>query len=69
VIAYKGEAASFEIPAELYAPIRQDAVLLKRASGNAAARGFLVFLRGADALRVIQSFGYGPGPVDPPPSR
>ena len=69
VVAYRGEAASFEIPAELYAPIRQDAVLLKRASGNAAARGFLVFLRGADALRVIQSFGYGPGPVDPPPSR
>ena len=66
VIAYKGEAASFEIPAELYAPIRQDAVLLKRASGNAAARGFLVFLRGADAQRVIRSFGYGPGPVDPP---
>jgi molybdate transport system substrate-binding protein len=61
-IAYKGEAASFEIPTELYSPIRQDAVLLKRASGNGAARGFLVFLRGPDALRVIRSFGYGTGP-------
>jgi len=59
VIAYKGEAASFEIPPELYAPIRQDAVLLKHASGNTAARGFLVFLRGPDALRVIEGFGYG----------
>jgi molybdate transport system substrate-binding protein len=65
VIAYKGAAASFEIPAELYAPIRQDAVLLKRAGGNAAARGFLVFLRGADALRVIQRFGYGTEPGEP----
>jgi molybdate transport system substrate-binding protein len=65
VIAYKGEAASFEIPAELYAPIRQDAVLLKRADGNAAARGFLVFLRSADALRVIDGFGYGIEPSAP----
>ena len=67
VIAYKGEAASFEIPTELYSPILQDAVLLKRASGNAAARGFLVFLRGPDAMRVIQSFGYGAEPNVSPP--
>ena len=65
VVSYKGEAGSFEIPAELYAPIRQDAVLLKRASGNAAARGFVEFLRGAEALRVIRSFGYGTEPTDP----
>ena len=64
-IAYKGDAASFEIPADLYAPIRQDAVLLKRASGNAAARGFLMFLRGPDALRVIEGFGYGTEPSEP----
>jgi len=63
-IAYKGEAASFEIPAELYEPIRQDAVLLERASGNAAARGFLEFLRGPNALRVIEGFGYGTEPGD-----
>jgi molybdate transport system substrate-binding protein len=65
-ISYKGEAASFEVPAELYAPIRQDAVLLKRASGNAAARGFLLFLRGRDALRVIEGFGYGTASSDAP---
>ena len=64
VIAYKGDAASFEIPAELYAPIRQDAVLLERARGNAAARGFLEFLRGPDARRVIESFGYGTEPSE-----
>jgi molybdate transport system substrate-binding protein len=66
VISYKGQAATFEIPPELYAPIRQDAVLLKRASGNAAARGFLEFLRGPDALRVIAGFGYGTEANDAP---
>ncbi|HVS24675.1 MAG TPA: molybdate ABC transporter substrate-binding protein, partial [Gammaproteobacteria bacterium] len=64
-IAYEGAAASFEIPAELHAPIRQDAVLLERARGNAAAREFLVFLRGADARRVIQRFGYATEPSEP----
>jgi molybdate transport system substrate-binding protein len=57
-IAYEGAAASFEVPADLYAPIRQDAVLLERARGNAAAREFLLFLRSADAQRVIRGFGY-----------
>jgi len=70
VISYKGEAASFEIPLELYAPIRQDAVLLKRASGNAAARAFLGSLRSPDARRTIEAFGYAPGPSDSaPPAR
>lgn len=67
VIAYKDKdaAASFEVPQELYEPINQDAVLLKRAAGNAAARGFLEFLREPDALRVIQGFGYGTGSAAP----
>jgi len=65
VIAYKDKAAAaaYEVPQELYDPIDQDAALLKRASGNAAARGFLEFLREPDALRVIEGFGYGTGPT------
>ena len=68
VIAYQDRngAPSFEVPQEIYEPIRQDAVLLKRASGNAAAHGFLEFLREPDALHVIQGFGYGIGPATPP---
>jgi molybdate transport system substrate-binding protein len=64
VIAYKdkGSAATFEVPQELYAPIDQDAALLKRASGNPAARGFLEFLREPDAMRLIQEFGYDTAP-------
>ncbi len=67
VIAYKDKsaAASFEVPQELYEPINQDAALLKRANGNAAARGFLEFLREPDAVRVIQGFGYGTGTAEP----
>jgi molybdate transport system substrate-binding protein len=57
-IAYTGAASRFVVPAELYAPIRQDAVLLARGSGNAAARAFLAFLAGADAGAVIERFGY-----------
>ena len=67
VIAYKDKdaAAAFEVPQDLYEPIKQDATLLKRASGNAAARDFLEFLRGPDAVRVIQGFGYGTSPAAP----
>jgi molybdate transport system substrate-binding protein len=46
------------VPQALYAPIRQDAVLLARAQGNAAARQFLEFLRSAPAREVILAYGY-----------
>lgn len=47
------------IPEELYAPIKQDAVLLTRGSGNPAAQAFMEFLKGAEARRIIESYGYG----------
>lgn len=54
------------VPADLYDPIDQQAVLLARARDNAAARRFLEFLRSAAAAKVIASFGYGlPGEVTP----
>jgi molybdate transport system substrate-binding protein len=59
VIAYPEPAAHFEVPADLYEPILQDAVLLEHGADNAAARAFLSFLRAADARRVIEQFGYG----------
>jgi molybdate transport system substrate-binding protein len=57
-LAYQGSASRFVVPAELYDPIRQDAVLLTRGSGNAAARAFLAFLAGAEATAVIERYGY-----------
>ena len=40
----------------LYSPIKQQAVLL---TNNEVARAFLVYLKSAEALEIIQSFGYG----------
>ena len=64
-LAYRGEAAYFEIPAELYAPLRQDAVRLARAADNAAARAFIEWVRGDLAAEVIVGFGYA---LDAPPA-
>jgi molybdate transport system substrate-binding protein len=45
-------------PSELYAPIRQDAVLLKIAINNDAAQAFTAFLKSPEAEAVIEKFGY-----------
>lgn len=46
------------VPAELYSPIRQDAIVLQRASGNQAAQALLDYLQGPEARAIIQSYGY-----------
>ncbi len=48
----------WEVPQSLYAPIRQDAVLLKRGAKDEAAIAFLKFLKGPEARAVIEKFGY-----------
>lgn len=46
------------VPAELYTPIRQDAVLLKTGETSVAARAFLEFLRSGEAVAIIERAGY-----------
>jgi molybdate transport system substrate-binding protein len=46
------------VPAELHAPIRQDAVLLTKGKDNPAAAALLGFLKGDSARAIIKSFGY-----------
>ena len=46
------------VPANLYRPIRQDAVLLRNGAENQAAKAFLAFLKGPEANTVIEKFGY-----------
>jgi molybdate transport system substrate-binding protein len=46
------------VPRELYAPIVQDAVLLKRGEGNAAAEAFVEFLKSDVARGMIRASGY-----------
>lgn len=46
------------VPAELYSPIRQDAIVLQRASSNPAAQALLDYLKGPQARAIMQSYGY-----------
>jgi molybdate transport system substrate-binding protein len=55
----KGKGHWLDIPAELYAPIAQGAVLTTRGAGNPAARRYLDFLSTPAARRILASFGYG----------
>jgi len=46
------------VPDDLYAPIRQDAILLKRGADNEAAITFLAFLESDEAREIIATSGY-----------
>jgi molybdate transport system substrate-binding protein len=51
--------SAWMVPANLHAPIRQDAVLLTAGKDNQAAKAFLTYLRSDTAAAVIRHFGYG----------
>lgn len=55
----ENKGSRWDVPQEMYAPIRQDAVLLNPGADNAAAQAFLDFLRTPEAAEVIDRFGYG----------
>lgn len=46
------------VPGDLYSPICQDAVLLRRGADSKGAVEFLQFLRGDKARAIIESYGY-----------
>ncbi|MFZ5958500.1 molybdate ABC transporter substrate-binding protein [Pseudomonas knackmussii] len=46
------------VPVDLYAPIRQDAVILEKGKDNAAAKALVEYLKGPKAAAVIKSYGY-----------
>lgn len=48
----------WDVPQEYYTPIRQDAVLLERGTGNDAAAALLRWLREDEARAIIERFGY-----------
>lgn len=54
-----GPGSVWEVPAGLYAPVRQDGVLLTRAADNQAALAYLEFLHEGFARRLIAAHGYG----------
>jgi molybdate transport system substrate-binding protein len=52
------QGSRWVVPQDLYEPIRQDAVLLKKGAGNEAAVAFMKFLKGPEAHAVIEKYGY-----------
>lgn len=61
VLAHGGRGSLWRVPLDRYPPIRQEAVVLQRASQPAAARAFLAWLTSpAVQQRLVAEFGYGP---------
>lgn len=60
-LAGKAGGSRWVVPANLYTPIAQDAVLLRHGAANPAARAFLRFLKAPQARAVEAQFGYGAG--------
>lgn len=58
----EGSGASWPVPEDYHAPIRQDAVLLVHGRDNPAAVAFLAYLRADGAREVIGESGYGFAP-------
>jgi molybdate transport system substrate-binding protein len=52
------KGAYWVVPTNLYQPIKQDAVLLKRARHNNAANAFIEFLQSPQAQAIITAYGY-----------
>ncbi|MBS1138696.1 MAG: modA [Proteobacteria bacterium] len=53
-----GSGSAWMVPANLYQPIQQDAVLLVRGKDKPAAAALLAYLKGDKARSVIKAFGY-----------
>jgi molybdate transport system substrate-binding protein len=53
-----GAGSAWVVPANLHQPIRQDAVMLDKGRGKAAAEAWLKFLRSEKARAVIRGYGY-----------
>jgi molybdate transport system substrate-binding protein len=54
----KMEGSAWMVPANLYQPIRQDAVILDKGKGKPAAEALMKYLKGDKARAIIKSFGY-----------
>jgi len=57
VVTVKG-GSRWLVPANLHAPIDQQAILLKPGAGDPAAAAFLQYLRSPPALAIIKRYGY-----------
>lgn len=54
----KIEGSYWMVPARLYTPLRQDAVILDKGKGRPAAEALMKYLKADKARAIIRSFGY-----------
>lgn len=54
-----GTGSRWDVPTHLYAPIRQQAVLLRTSQRHEVARALLDYVKEATAREIIERFGYG----------
>lgn len=52
------QGSAWQVPPQLHAPIRQDAVLLATGKDNPGATALLQYLRGDKARAIIEAYGY-----------
>ena len=52
------KGSAWIVPADIYSPLNQDAVLLKKGEDNPAASALLTFLKGDKAKAIILKYGY-----------
>ncbi len=57
--AANGDASYYLIPINDYSPLEQQAVLLSRSKGNAAATAFMAFMKAPRTRATISRYGYG----------
>lgn len=54
------KGSAWVVPTHLHAPLRQEAVLLKKGQGQPAAQALMSFLRSEQARDIIRAYGYEP---------
>ena len=54
----EAKGSRYDVPQEMFSPIKQDAVLLTTGADNAAAVAFMDYLKGDAARAIIASYGY-----------
>ena len=54
----KGQGSRWDVPNNLHGPITQDAILLTKGKGNAAAKALMEFMSGPQAKTIIERYGY-----------
>jgi molybdate transport system substrate-binding protein len=60
-VANTAEGSRWLVPGDLYDTIRQNAVLLNNGADSEPAKAFLAFLKGPEAARIMERYGYGTG--------